>query len=185
MPTEGREQDIMTDQELRHISPQEVLDAINAAVDERGVDFVYPINWRSGFNPILPLDADPAAHGMCQNYLAIGEADEVQPACIAGYIYSKLGFLNELVKYNLNKASVTYLFALGTAGGGDKRKFDNIVLDDVSVRVLGGMQESQDSGDTWGVSRDENIAPLVAYIKEQAEQQAQFEADFGGENVGE
>ena len=180
MPTEGREQDIM---DIRYITPQEVLDALNAAVEERGADFVYPINWRTNFNPALGETIPPAGHGQCQNYLIISDDQPAQPACIAGYVYHKLGFLNEVVQRNLNKASVSYLFWPGTAGGGDKRKFGDVVLDDISIEVLLGVQEDQDNGDSWGVARDRRVAPLIAHIAHQAELQAEFEADFGGENV--
>jgi hypothetical protein len=192
MPTEGREQDTMTEQELRHVTHQEILDALKEAVTERGADFVYPVNWRRDFETKRDQlegrdDVVGAEYGNCQNYLIVGDG-EVKPACIAGYVYDKLGILDEMVKHDQEQgmyyqvSGVSAVFARGTAGGGSKRMFGGVVIDEIDVAALIHAQSAQDEERPWGEALEEAEAILEPVIQREAEEQAQFEADFGGDD---
>lgn len=131
--------------------------ALDAAVEERGAEFVYPYEWR-----VLVSADDPNRNTTCQYALKDGT-----PACIVGLALSKLGVDVSQLE---NTDATTILYSLG--------------VDDVGLQsAAADAQESQDGGHTWGAARERYLATLASFANEDDDalrdrERGDYESDF-------
>lgn len=129
----------MTNTEPELITTERVLDLLDEAVRERGADFTYP-----GRGPDCVYFVDD---NVLEDFTEEGIDVEVgSPACIVGFVLSKLGVKAEdLGAMNTNTGA-------GSLLGNHFR--DRFEFEQGAVEALEGAQVEQDTGATWGQARD-------------------------------
>lgn len=114
---------------LRPPTIDQVLEALDFVVAERGEGYVYPDEWRDG----------GTSHGLCR-YVT---PDGTGPACIVGAVMVRVGVpLNRLT--GCEGQSADYVLAKLFRLGGS-----------VQSEILTQAQSVQDTGGTWGRARAE------------------------------
>lgn len=122
---------------VKTVGITQTLDLLREAVRGRGEDFVYPDKWR------LECGPEHFGKGPCLYF-----TDDGEPACIVGFVLSKLGVKQSDLRGSIFSADVVNEWQ------------DKVHFDTEAVHVLRVVQIRQDAGDTWGeaVRQGEQVA---------------------------
>lgn len=142
----------------RIITDEEFVAAFDAAVEERGRDFVYPDEWKI---PMLEGDTSP------RNMTCLYNLDDGAPACVWGLAFHKLGLapatgvITDIKDMTSDTHMSDYMGDGWLSLPGEEEAVSWRERADVEFRLsrqtreaAGVAQTCQDTGKTWGEASD-------------------------------